>query len=75
MSCQCRDFPTELQYAAQAWLSYMKKKMTIALQMKGKSMTQRTCRYSSEPQKTHLTGEFVIVAKFSGWPCVASFSL
>jgi len=23
-------------------------------------------RYSSEPQKAHLTGEFVIVAKFSG---------
>jgi len=23
-------------------------------------------RYSSEPQKTHLTGEFVIVAKFGG---------
>jgi len=37
--------------------SYMKKK-TITLQMKG--------RYSSEPQKAHLTGEFVIVAKFGG---------
>jgi len=24
-------------------------------------------RYSSEPQKAHLTGEFVIVAKFSGY--------
>jgi len=23
-------------------------------------------RYSSEPQKVHLTGEFVIVAKFGG---------
>jgi len=23
-------------------------------------------RYSSEPQKAHLTGEFVIVAKFGG---------
>ena len=24
-------------------------------------------RYSSEPQKAHLTGEFVIVAKFGGY--------
>jgi len=24
-------------------------------------------RYSSEPQRTHLTGEFVIVAKFGGY--------
>jgi len=33
-------------------------------------------RYSSEPQKAHLTGEFVIVAKFLvWWPCVASFCL
>ena len=24
-------------------------------------------RYSSEPLKTHLTGEFVIVAKFGGY--------
>ena len=31
-------------------------------------------RDSSEPQKAHLTGEFVIVAKI-WWPCVASFSL
>jgi len=23
-------------------------------------------RYSSEPQKAHLTGEFIIVAKFGG---------
>jgi len=35
----------------------MKKKTTITLQMKGKSMAQRT----SEPQKAHLTGELVIV--------------
>jgi len=31
-------------------------------------------RYLLEPQKAHLTGEFVIVAKFSG-PCVSSFNL
>jgi len=31
-------------------------------------------RYSSEPQKAHFTGKFIIVAKF-GKPCVASFSL
>jgi len=31
-------------------------------------------RYSSEPQKANLTGEFVIVAKV-WWPCIASFSL
>jgi len=24
-------------------------------------------RYSSEPQKAHLTGEFVIVSKFGGY--------
>jgi len=30
-------------------------------------------RYSSEPQKAHLTGEFVIVAVW--WPCIVSFSL
>jgi len=31
-------------------------------------------RYSSEPQKAHLTGEFVIVAKFGGhvFCCLAS---
>jgi len=39
----------------------MKKKTTITLQMKGKSMAQRT-----DPQKAHLTGEFIIVAKFGG---------
>jgi len=47
-------------------LSYMKKKKTtITLQMKGKSMAQRTdnCR---NLKKAHLTGEFVIVAKFGG---------
>jgi len=27
-------------------------------------------RYSSEPQKAHLTGEFIIVAKFGGHVCV-----
>jgi len=40
----------------------MKKKTTITLQMKGKKD-----RYLSEPQKAHLTGEFVIVAKFGGY--------
>jgi len=29
-------------------------------------------RYSSEPQKVHLTGEFVIVAKFGGHSHLAS---
>jgi len=38
----------------------MKKKKTI--QMKRNTDD----RYSSEPQKAHLTGEFVIVAKFGG---------
>jgi len=38
----------------------MKKKMTITLQMKGKSMTQR------KDIRWNLTGEFVIVAKFGG---------
>ena len=50
----------------QVWLSYMKKKTTIPIQMKGKSMVQRTDTYLSEPQKAHLTGEFVVVAKFGG---------
>jgi len=36
------------------------KKTTMTLQIKGKSI------YSLEPQKAHLTGEFVIVAKFGG---------
>jgi len=51
----------------------MKKKTTITLQMKGKSMAQRI-RYLSEPQKAHLTGEFVIVGKFGGHAlrCLAS---
>ena len=44
----------------------MKKKTTIPIQMKGKNMAQRTDTRSSEPQKAHLTGEFVIVAKFGG---------
>ena len=48
----------------QVWLSYMKEKMTITRQMKRKSMEQDRC--SLEPQKLHLTGEFVIVAKFGG---------
>ena len=49
----------------QVWLSYMKKKMTITTQMKGKSMAQRT-DYSSDPQKAHPTGEFAIMEKFGG---------
>jgi len=32
-------------------------------------------RYSSEPQKAYLTGEFVIVAKAIWWPCIALFNL
>jgi len=46
----------------QVWLSYMKKKTNITIQMKGKSMAQRTdtCRNL----KRHI--EFVIVAKFGG---------
>ena len=35
----------------QVWLPYMEKKTTI---------------YLREPQKAHLTGEFIIVAKFGG---------
>jgi len=51
-----------LKINVQVWLPYMKKKTTITLQMKGKSMV-----HSSEPQKAaHLTDEFVIVAKFAG---------
>jgi len=42
----------------------MKKTTTITIQMKGKSMAED--RYSSEPQKAHLTGKFVTVAKFGG---------
>jgi len=38
----------------------MKKKTTITLQMKEED------RYSLEPQKAQLTGEFGIVAKFGG---------
>jgi len=41
----------------------MKKKTTITLQMKEYGAEDR---YLSEPQKAHLTGEFVIVAKFGG---------
>jgi len=41
-----------------------RKKTTITLQMKGKSIYGAEDRYSSEPQKVHLTGEFVIEAKF-----------
>jgi len=51
-----------LKINMQVWLPYMKNKTTITLQMKGKSMAQRTdiCRN----QKAHLTGEFVILGKF-----------
>jgi len=38
--------------------------MTITLQIKGKSMTQRTDIRRN--LKAHLTGEFIIVAKFGG---------
>jgi len=51
-----------LKFNTQVWLSYMKKKTTITLQMKGKSMAEDRC----SSQKAHLTGEFVIVAKFGG---------
>ena len=44
----------------QVWLSYMKKKTTITIQKEYGAED----RYSSEPQKAHLTGEFV--AKFGG---------
>ena len=46
----------------QVWLSYMKKKTTITIQKEYGAED----RYSSEPQKAHLTGEFVIVEKFGG---------
>ena len=48
----------------QVWLSYMKK-ATITIQMKRKYGGTED-RYSSEPQKAHLIGEFVIMAKFGG---------
>jgi len=50
----------------QVWLSYMMKKTTITIQMKKKKEYGAEDRDSSEPQKKHLTGEFVIVAKFGG---------
>ena len=40
----------------QVWLFYIKKKTEYGTED----------RYSSEPQKAHLTGEFIIVAKFGG---------
>jgi len=44
----------------------MKKKTAIPIQMKGKSMAQRTDTRRNL-KKAHLTGEFVIiVAKFGG---------
>jgi len=45
-----------------------KKKTTITIQMKRKSTPLHGAedRYSLEPQKAHLTGEFVIVATFGG---------
>jgi len=48
-----------LKSNSQVWLPYMK----ITLQRKEYGAEDR---YSSEPQKVHLTGEFVIVAKFGG---------
>ena len=49
----------------QVWLSYIKKKTTITIKMTKKEHGAED-RYSSEPQKAHPTGEFVIVAKFGG---------
>ena len=49
----------------QIWLSYVKKKTTITNTDEKKEYGAED-RYSSEPQKAHLTGEFVIVAKFGG---------
>ena len=49
----------------QVWLSYMQKKTTITIKMKKKEYGAED-RYSLEPQKAHLTGELVIVAKFGG---------
>ena len=46
----------------QVWLSYMKKK-TLSFHLYGYDCEDR---YSYIPQKEHLTGEFVIVAKFGG---------
>ena len=43
----------------------MKKKMTITKKDKRKEQGAED-RYSSEPEKAHLTGEFVIMAKFGG---------
>jgi len=44
----------------QVWLSYMKK------DTKDERKEYGADRYSSESQKAHLTGEFVIAAKFGG---------
>ena len=49
----------------QIWLSYMKKKDDHNHTDERKEYGTED-RYSSEPQKAHLTGEFVIVAKFGG---------
>ena len=44
----------------------MKKKTTIPIQMKGKSMAQRTDTRRNLKRHISLHGEFVIVAKFGG---------
>ena len=41
------------------------KKMTIILKIKKKEQGPKG-RQTSEPEKAHCTGEFVIVAKFGG---------
>jgi len=45
------------------WFCNMKKKMTIILKIKRRNKV-RGCRQTSELEKAHSTGEFVIVAKF-----------
>ena len=49
----------------QVWLFYMKKKTHHTHTDERKEYSTED-RYSSEPQKAHLTGEFIIVAKFGG---------
>jgi len=55
-----------LKINVQVWLPYMKKKKTTINTTDERKEYGAEDRYSSEPQKAHLTGEFVIVGKFSG---------
>jgi len=54
-----------LKINAQVWLPYMKK-TTITLHADERKEYGTEDRYSLEPQRAHLTGEFVIAGKFGG---------